>query len=76
MATSTASLAEPWITPPPCSLVPRNVSGRPSSSTIQSSISASSSVQAGDVIQLMPCTPSPAVSSSARIDGNELFEGK
>ena len=69
MATSVASLAEPWITPPPPALVEWKRAGRPSSSTIQSSISVSSSVHAGPVTQLMPCTPSPAASSSPRIDG-------
>ncbi len=76
IATSTASLAEPWITPPPCSLVERNRSGRSSSSIIQSSISVSSSVHAGEVTQLMPCTPSPADSSSPRIDEYDVFAGK
>ena len=76
MATSVASLAEPWITPPPAALSERKRSGRSSSSTIQSSISVSSSVHAGDVTQLMPCTPSPAASSSPRIDGYDVFDGK
>ena len=71
-----ASLADPWITPPPDGLSERNRSGRSSSSAIQSSISVSTSVQAGDVTQLMPCTPSPAVSSSPRIDGYDVFDGK
>ena len=53
-----------------------SASGRSSSSTIQSSISVSSSVHAGDVTQLMPCTPSPAASSSPRIDGYDVFDGK
>ncbi len=69
IATRTASLADPWITPPPLALVEANRSGRPSSSTIQSSTNVSSSVHAGDVTQLMPCTPKPAASSSPRIDG-------
>ena len=76
IATSVASLAEPWITPPPSGLSLRKRSGRPSSSTIQSSTSDSSSVQAGDVTQLMPCTPSPAASSSPRIDAYDVFDGK
>ena len=76
MATSVASLAEPWMTPPPVGLVERKWSGRSSSSAIQSSISVSSSVHAGDVTQLMPCTPSPAHSSSPRIDGYDVFDGK
>ena len=57
-------------------LVERKRSGRPSSSSIQSSTSVSSSVHAGPVTQLMPCTPSPAASSSPRIDGYEVFDGK
>ncbi len=76
MATSVASLAEPWMTPPPVALVERNAAGRSSNSAIQSSISVSSSVQAGEVTQLMPCTPRPADSSSPRIDGYETFDGK
>ena len=76
MATSVASLAVPWITPPPVVLVDRNRSGRSSSSCIQSSISVSTSVHAGDVTQLIPWTPRPADSSSPRIDGNEVFDGK
>jgi hypothetical protein len=54
IATSVASLAVPWITPPPLSLVEWNRSGRPSSSSIQSSINVSTSVHAGEVTQLMP----------------------
>ena len=76
IATSVASLAVPWITPPPVSLVDRNASGRSSSSCIQSSISVSTSVHAGEVTQLIPCTPSPADSSSPRIDGNDVLDGK
>ena len=45
-------------------------------STIQSSTCVSSSVQAGLVAQSIPCTPRPAESSSPRIDGPELFDGK
>ena len=74
MATSAASLAVPWITPPPSS--ERKRAGRPSSSCIQSSTSVSSSVHAGDVTQLIPCTPRPADSSSPRIDGYVVFDGK
>ena len=53
-----------------------NFCGRPSRSTSQSSTWVSSSVQAGLVAQSIPCTPSPAESSSPRIDGPELFDGK
>ena len=76
IAVSVASLAEPWMTPPPVALSERKRSGRPSSSTIQSSTSVSSSVHAGDVTQLIPWTPSPAASSSPRIDGYVVFDGK
>ncbi len=69
MEASVASLAEPWITPPPVALVLRNLAGRPNSSCIQSIISVSTSVQAGLVTQLMPCTPSPAAASSPRMAG-------
>ncbi|MEZ5251779.1 MAG: hypothetical protein R2713_22005 [Ilumatobacteraceae bacterium] len=73
---SVASLAEPWITPPPEELREWNRSGRPSSSIIQSIISVSTSVHAGLVTQLMPCTPRPADASSPRIDAYELLPGK
>ena len=63
------------MTPPP-SAADRNRSGRPRSSTIQSRTWVSSSVQAGLVAQSIPCTPSPAESSSPRIDGPELLAGK
>ena len=63
------------ITPPPAPS-DRNRSGRPSSSTIQSRTWVSSSVQAGLVAQSIPCTPSPAESSSPRTDGPELLAGK
>ena len=76
MEVSVASLAVAWITPPPLELFERNESGRPSSSTIQSRTWVSSSVAAGLVIQLIPFTPSPAASSSPRIDGYEEFAGK
>ena len=36
----------------------------------------SNSVQAGLVSHSMPCTPNPADSSSPKIDGPELLEGK
>ena len=63
------------MTPPPAPS-DRNRSGRPSSSTIQSRTWVSSSVHAGLVAQSIPCTPSPAESSSPRIDGPELLAGK
>ena len=53
-----------------------SVSGRPSSSCIQSTISVSTSVHAGLVTQLMPCTPRPAVSRSPRIAGYDELAGK
>ena len=68
IAANVASLADPWITPPPVALVERNVSGRPSSSCIQSTISVSTSVHAGLVTQLMPCTPRP--------DGQQVAEDR
>ena len=45
-------------------------------STSQSSTCVSSSVQAGLVAQSMPCTPSPAESSSPRMAGPEALAGK
>ena len=64
------------MTPPPCRSSIGSASGRPNSSCIQSSISVSISVQAGDVTQLMPCTPSPADSNSPRIEGYVVLDGK
>ena len=61
--------------PPPRPSV-RKRSGSPSSSAVQSTTTVSSSVQAGLVAQSMPCTPSPAESSSPRIAGPEEFDGK
>ena len=63
-------------TPPPPAPVDLNFSGKPSIPAIQSSTCVSSSVQAGLVAQSMPCTPSPALSSSPRMDGPELLDGK
>ena len=68
--------ADPWMTPPPVRSSKRNRSGRPSSSCIQSSISVSTSVHAGLVTQLMPCTPRPAVTRSPRIAGYDELAGK
>ena len=76
IATNVASLAVPWITPPPLSLRESNRSGNASSSRIQSSISVSTSVHAGEVTQLMPWTPSPADNNSPRIEGYDVFDGK
>ena len=73
---SVASLADPWITPPPLALVERKHSGSPSSSCIQSTIKVSISVHAGLVTQLMPCTPRPAVRRSPRIAGYDELAGK
>ena len=67
--------AESWITPPPAPSE-RNRSGRPSSSTIQSSTWVSSSVQAGDVDHSIPCTPRPGRHESASTDGPEAPVGK
>jgi hypothetical protein len=67
--------AESWSTPPPAD-PDRNRSGRSSSSTSQSSMSVSSSVQAGLVDHSIPCTPSPADSSSPRMEGPERLAGK
>jgi hypothetical protein len=53
MAVSTASLAEPWMTPPPrVGPVDRKQAGRPSIWASQSSTMVSSSVTAGEQIQL------------------------
>ena len=57
-----------WMTPPPVD-VDLKASGRPSISPSQSMTCVSSSVAAGLVIHIMPWTPSPAESSSPRIEG-------
>ena len=54
----------------------RKRSGSASSSCIQSSINVSTSVHAGDVIQLMPWTPSPAAASSPRIEAYVMLAGE
>jgi len=64
-----------WITPPPGPLE-RNRSGRPRSSTSQSRMTVSISVQAGLVAHSIPFTPRPAATSSPRIAGGEAFAGK
>ena len=50
-------------------------SGSPSRSTSQSSTCASISVSAGLEDQIIPCAPSPADTSSARIDGGDTLAG-
>ena len=50
--------------------------GRPSSCATQSSVSASSSVDAGDVRQMKPTEFSVAASSSARIPGSAALTAK
>ena len=74
-AQSVALEAVSWITPPPGD-DDRNLSGRPSMPTSQSIRWVSSSVQAGLVTHIIPCTPSPAESSSPRIAGPEVLAGK
>ena len=76
MATSVASLAVPWMTPPPAGEVERKDSGSPMSSASQSSTRVSSSVQEGPVDQSIPCTPRPADSSSPSTDGPDASEAK
>ena len=63
------------MTPPPAP-VERNRSGRSSSSASQSSITVSSSVQAGLVAQSMPCTPRPELTRSPSTLGPEVLAGK
>src|ERR1700730_6586556 len=63
------------MTPPPV-LEDRNLSGRPSMDTSQSSTCVSSSVQAGLVDHNMPCTPRPEDNKSPRIPGPEALHGK
>ena len=76
IATSVASLAVPWMTPPPVLLVERKESGRPMARPSQSSTRVSISVQAGEVCQSMPCTPRPVERRSPRIAGPEELAGK
>ena len=64
-----------WITPPPGPTAVLKCCGSPSRSTSQSSTCASISVSAGLDDQIIPCAPSPADTSSARIDGGDAFAG-
>ena len=63
------------MTPPPVAL-DINWGGKSSISATQSSTWVSNSVHAGLVIHSMPCTPSPADSSSPRMLGPLLLDGK
>ena len=74
-AQSVALEAVSWMTPPPA---PRdvNAAGRPSAPASQSSTCVSSSVHAGLVTHSMPCTPSPAETSSASTAGGEALPEK
>jgi hypothetical protein len=62
------------MTPPPPASV-RKCVGRPNSSASQSTVTVSSSVQAGLVAHNIPCTPSPLDSRSPRIAGPLAFDG-
>ena len=75
VATSVAEEAESWMTPPPGPL-DRNAAGRSSSSASQSSMTVSTSVQAGPVAQSMPCVPRPAPTRSPSTLGPQVFAGK
>ena len=75
MAQRAALEALSWMTPPP-GPVERNFPGRPQSPAIQSMTRVSSSVQAGEVAQDMPWTPSPAESISPSTEGPEMLLGK
>jgi hypothetical protein len=74
-AHSVALDAVSWITPPPAA-VDLKGSGRSSMVTSQSSTCVSSSVQAGLVAHIMPCTARPAESISPRIEGPDALAGK
>src|SRR3990170_3875836 len=74
-AQSEALDAVSGITPPPAE-VDLNRGGRASISTSQSITRVSSSVQAGLVTHIIPCTPRPAASSSPSTEGGELLPGK
>ena len=71
IAHSVALEALSWMTP-----LPRKCDGRSRSSTIQSSMSVSTSVTDGLVAQLKPLTPRPDEARSPRIDGNDVLAGK
>ena len=77
---SVASLAVPWMHPPPGLANPArpnmNDSGSPMAPAIQSVTRISSSVAAGLVAHDMPLTLSPAETSSPRIAGPEAWQGK
>ena len=58
------------------SMTPVNVSGSPTISRSHSMTTSSTSVAAGLVCQLMPCTPSPDETRSASTDERSLLLGK
>ena len=58
------------------SMTPVNVSGRPTIWRSQSITTSSTSVAAGLVSQLMPCTPRPDPTRSASTDERSLLLGK
>ena len=58
------------------SMTPVNVSGSPTIWRSQSITTSSTSVAAGLVSQLMPCTPSPDPTRSASTDERSLLLGK
>ena len=76
MATSVASLAVPWMTPPPVLEGERKEAGRPMAAPSQSRMRVSISVQAGEVCQSMPWTASPVESRSPRMAGPDELAGK
>jgi hypothetical protein len=55
---------------------PVNDSGRPIICRIHSMTTCSSSVAAGEVCQLIPCTPSPAASRSPSTEARLVLDGK
>ena len=59
-----------WMTPPPAPVV-FQFSGRPMAVTSQSRTRDSISVTAGAVDHSIPCTPSPAETSSPSTDGGD-----
>ena len=58
------------------SITPVKVSGSPTISRSHSMTTSSTSVAAGLVCQLMPCTPSPDETRSASTDERSLLLGK
>ena len=57
-------------------MTPSKAGGSPTIWRSQPITTSSTSVAAGEVCQLMPCTPRPAQTRSARIEARLVLDGK